>query len=644
MTPEPTNSRRLEILLLCDYRPDGAATVCEHIDAIARHSHHRVHVLSMLGELEPDLDLNRFDAVIIHYSLVVARDEYLGRMTRYRLRYYHGLKAIFIQDEYRWVNDTVAAMRYLGVDLLFTCVPGTEVEKVYPVAALPATRKINVLTGYVPEYLTRLSAPGYAERPIDVGYRARRLPAWYGDLGQEKWRIAERFAADAPRYGLHCDLSCAETDRLYGNAWVAFVQSCRAVLGVESGASVFDFSGLIQNQVERFEHEHPHATFSEIRERFFSNVDGAIRLNQISPRCFEAAALRTLMILYEGDYSGLLQPWRHYVPLRKDHGNMDEVVAALRDEAIWERITTAAFEEVALNPDCSYRAFVAQVDGEIAAIWSPDRAAREPPYTAAEFAALAARHAAVQQRHRATQARTDRWYRTADRLLFSRLREPVRDWVFGAARRVLHGLRILRAIPGALRRRLRILRACLPGMFGAMRADNLTHLFKLLRGGPPFGRLVHDMEVLRAVQRIGSTLHSATGRAPFQLSWARSAGRLRIAAVEGFGAPSAAAVDTVELLRQAVLGRCVHVLEVTVEERWGLPALPGQHVGELPAINDLLRHFPAYAWQILVPEQAGRWFAAIGVEEWAADHTRAQPQAAPQSAASLPATACAVDD
>ena len=53
-------------------------------------------------------------------------------------------------------------------------------------------------------------------------------------------------------------------------------------------------------------------------------------MNVISPRCFEAAALRTLMVMYEGEYAGILEAGRHYVELKRDHSNIDEVVSAIR--------------------------------------------------------------------------------------------------------------------------------------------------------------------------------------------------------------------------------------------------------------------------------------------------------------------------
>ena len=87
----------------------------------------------------------------------------------------------------------------------------------------------------------------------------------------------------------------------------------------------------------------------------------------VSPRHFEAAACRTLQILYEGEYRGILLPWRHYLPLRRDFGNFEEIVGALRDGALAAEITERAFAEVAANPAYSYATFVGALDEAILA-------------------------------------------------------------------------------------------------------------------------------------------------------------------------------------------------------------------------------------------------------------------------------------
>jgi hypothetical protein len=364
---EDSSGRRPRLLLICDYRPREAATVIDHIEAIRRWSRSDVFVLPIFGDLPDELDLEQFDGLILHYNLIMSNAVYLSPLARWRVSQFSGVKAAFVQDEYRFVDSTVGVMRTLGIDVLFTCVPEDQVELVYPDEALPAMkRKVTVLTGYVPEELLALPVVPYEDRTVDVGYRGRRLPAWLGSLAQEKTTIADRFLADAPAFGLTTDISTSEADRLYGDAWNRFVASSKATLGVESGASVFDFDGSVEQTIRSHLATHPQASFEELYDLFLADIDGKIRLNQISPRSFEAAALGTLMVLYPGDYSGILEPGRHYVPLEKDHSNMAEVARAIQDRSTWERITAQARAEVALDPRYSFAGMVAIVDDALA--------------------------------------------------------------------------------------------------------------------------------------------------------------------------------------------------------------------------------------------------------------------------------------
>jgi hypothetical protein len=378
----------MDILLLCAPYQKIAATVEDQLGALERHSSNRYFRLPMKGQFVKELDLERFDALVIHYTIIASDDRDLSAAARDRIKGFSGLKAMFIQDEYRFVDRTVAAMQELDIHLLFTCVPEPEVEKVYPRDKLPDTLKVNVLTGYVPEYLLRNVVLPFDERKIDVGYRGRSVPSWLGELGQDKWRIGHQFATDAKMYGLKCDIAYREEDRLYGEAWTKFLCSCKAALGVESGASVFDFTGEIQRQVEEHELRHPETRFEDLRDLYFKSLEGNIRLNQISPRSFECAALRTAMILYEGEYSEILKPWRHYIPLKKDHSNMSEVVSALRDAYYCQSMTERTYHEVAENPIYGYRAFAEKVDQAMNKLFCQTSGRNGAAYSAEEFSVV----------------------------------------------------------------------------------------------------------------------------------------------------------------------------------------------------------------------------------------------------------------
>lgn len=353
---------RLRVLLLCDYDEQSAGTIRDHIRSFVEYSRHQYVIRSGRGDLLAGVDLSGYDALVVHYSLVACYDAYLAPPTRRKIRAFRGLKAAFVQDDYRFIDRTVEAFAYLRINALFPLAGPSIIDEVYSPAKLPGVRKVTVLAGYVPEQLATIEVPRYAERPIDVGYRARKLPAWMGSHTLQKWQISERFAADAVRYGLKVDLSCREEDRIYGDDWIRFVTRCKSMLGTESGASVCDFTGKIQENVERHLEHHPNTSFEELRERYFKDEDGRLMMNVISPRCFEAAALRTLMVMYEGEYSGVLEPWRHYVPLKPDHSNMKEVVSILRDDRRAEEIIDRAYRDLILSGRYSYRTMVATID------------------------------------------------------------------------------------------------------------------------------------------------------------------------------------------------------------------------------------------------------------------------------------------
>lgn len=352
----------MNILLLCDRPYSDASTISDHIDSFAQNSRHSVFTFSNRGFIPPDLDLNRFDVLVIHYSLYILGHVYLDASAKKRIRNFRGLKVQFIQDEYRTVNAIREEMKSLGVEVLFTCFPEDQIGKVYDSESLPGVRTINTLTGYVPPSLLHYPSARIAERPIHVGYRARQVPFWLGRLGAEKWQIVPRFLDAIFSDGLICDLSYEEKDRFYGKRWIHFISSCKAMLGTESGASVIDFTGGIQKAVEDDQEKHPQATFEEIEERFLKSHEGKIRMNQISPRLFEAAALKTALLLYEGEYSGILKPWRHFIPLKKDFSNIREVIRILKDDDELQNLADVTYEEIATNPANSCRNFIENFD------------------------------------------------------------------------------------------------------------------------------------------------------------------------------------------------------------------------------------------------------------------------------------------
>ena len=332
------------LLILHEYH-EKVGTIRDHVDAIIGCK--AANVVKSDCSIADQVNLSKFDIVIFHYSLVVALPSYVSPKLRRNIAAFKGLKILFIQDEYRWIDKTADAIRELGIRVVFSLCNANIVRKVYHHPWCDAVRFEYTLTGFASDELCRLPVPAYSDRRLDVTYRARRLNSWMGYHTIQKWQIADRFLVDSNRFGLKVDISTREQDRLYGSKWIELVSDARAVLGTESGASVCDFTGDIQVKAEAYLQRKPDATYEELKEKFFADVDGKITMNVISPRCFEAAALRTLMIMYPGEYAGILIPSKHYVVLQPDHSNIEDVLAILRSPDKAMAIIDAAYDDIA---------------------------------------------------------------------------------------------------------------------------------------------------------------------------------------------------------------------------------------------------------------------------------------------------------
>lgn len=357
----------LNVLVLCDYHTPGASAnaLADHINAFARFSRNNVFCYSNLGSFQDELDLELFDVIVIHYSLYLLGPNYLSESAKERIRRFSGLKVQFIQDEYRTLNAFQSEIDRLGINLLFTCVPPALWNVVYPKHVLPNLQLRPTLTGYVPERLLAVPRKPTAAREVDVFYRGRQVPFWLGRAAQEKDTIATDFSSRAAGSGLVLDTASSERSRVYGAEWIARLSNAKCTLGVESAASILDFTGAVQMRCEEYMQRHPQAAYDEVERNVFPGIDGKFNTAQISPRCFEAAVLKTCMVLFEGHYSGILQPWRHYVPLKKDLSNFDEVLAAIKDPVVLQRIADCAFDEVAMNALYSFAAFIEGFDDHV---------------------------------------------------------------------------------------------------------------------------------------------------------------------------------------------------------------------------------------------------------------------------------------
>jgi hypothetical protein len=310
-----------------------------------------------------------YDVVVLHYSVLCMRWEEPFERWRSSLDWIRESDAVRIampQDEYvcaarldEWLGD-------LDVQCVFSALNERHWKVLYPRES-KRTRMERTYTGFVDDraagMVERLPAP-HAEREVDLVYRARNLPYQFGHHGQLKHEIAQIVEPAAQAAGLRTDISTAIGDTKYGDAWFEFLASGRCVIGTESGSSALDPVGAIRRFEAEWRRSNPEATFedfSALQEPGWDDYE----FTAISPRLFEAAQTKTAQLLVEGEYDGILQPEKHYFPLRGDFSNLTEVLERIRDPRETEAMAERAWEDLIESGRYSYGAFAAHVESVV---------------------------------------------------------------------------------------------------------------------------------------------------------------------------------------------------------------------------------------------------------------------------------------
>ena len=220
------------------------------------------------------------------------------------------------QDEYDCYLENDRVLSGLGVEFIFTCYP-QRAQTLYPSVSSSGATFRSCLAGYVSKKFVEEGRP-VDGRPTqgDIVYRGSSLGPEFGEIGSIKTYLPDKLKGLLDSAGVTHDIAVGQSNFIKGRGWYAFLRSARAAIGFESGSDL-----MVANMKEKRE------------KKYLKFSDGGT----ISARHLECAALGVPQILLEGAYGGYLVADKHYISLKKDLSNIDEVVAHLMcDEKLVE--------------------------------------------------------------------------------------------------------------------------------------------------------------------------------------------------------------------------------------------------------------------------------------------------------------------
>lgn len=177
--------RHVNAILLIYHHPvtRDAPTIVEHVTAFERYSRFPVVKVNTEYGLDPRLRDVHFPVVVFHYSLFGREhyqldDAWYGYLESLRDAY----KIAFFQDEFQACIKRFEFLNSWNVNCVYSLYDPRYWDQLYRKYTSVSTIR-PTLTGYVDEtaldFRRRWVKPG-AARPIDVGYRARKLPFHMG--------------------------------------------------------------------------------------------------------------------------------------------------------------------------------------------------------------------------------------------------------------------------------------------------------------------------------------------------------------------------------------------------------------------------------------------------------------------------------
>ena len=360
------NSKAL--LLFHHPASNNAPTIMDHVSSFGKYSNNSFTNINTIYGFPKTLGNYQFDIIVLHYSLFGSHPFSLFKpFYEYVRRQSSCIKIAFFQDEYQYCLSRFKLINELDISVIFSLLEEKYLKPVYN--RCECVKHIySTLAGYVSEDLkiqSNILFKHFNERTVDFGYRARDLSFVMGKGAQEKTDIAFKFQHLCKGKGYKLDLSSSENTRIYGDDWFRFISNCKAMLGVEAGVSIFDVNGDAAKECQNYLKLNPQCSFAEISNDIlykYEKSEDNFYYRMISPRIFESAAFKVCMILFEGKYTQILEPLIHYIPLKKDFSNIDEVLSIYNNDQKRNTIIQNAYDHLIESNHFSFSKFIFDFD------------------------------------------------------------------------------------------------------------------------------------------------------------------------------------------------------------------------------------------------------------------------------------------
>jgi hypothetical protein len=258
------------------------------------------------------------------------------------------MKLAFPQDDY-WISE-VRDQWYceMNVNIVFPVCQESLWKSLYPQFSTYG-KLMQGYTGYIHprHHQTYANRRIFAERKLDVVYRAAAKPLFPNYLGYLKGRLGHNFESLCKSSGSKLKLDVTGKPKIR-NHWEKLLSNSKCVLGSPSGSSTLvanhEISGIL-GSLRNLSEMNVVTELRKVLPEKFLNVN----YTAISPRNIEAASTGTVQVLVEGDYGNLLKANNDYITFDFTKHSLETLSETLADYKKMEEIAVSCWKSLSEN-------------------------------------------------------------------------------------------------------------------------------------------------------------------------------------------------------------------------------------------------------------------------------------------------------
>ena len=279
-----------------------------------------------------------YDVIVFGYSVLSNLYGKPKQILKLITKFTKATKIGFMQNEFKNLPEYIRTYESLNIDIIVSQFSQELATELYS-----GRTKAKIIS--LPHAMITKKKEtffNHKKRSVDIGGRLRQYAYYLGNY--KRFSVIPKFIKKIKKEKKFIiDFSTDEKDRFTHSDWSDFLSNSRATISCESGNFYLQWSDSLRNKINKLTTQDNKIKFSYIYENILKKSNFYFDGSLISSRQFDAIANGSCNLLVEGNYQGLIEADKHYIEIKSDFSNYNQVLEILNDFKVTEKIATEAF-------------------------------------------------------------------------------------------------------------------------------------------------------------------------------------------------------------------------------------------------------------------------------------------------------------